>query len=631
MRFFHQAARRAAVLLLCLSMLTGMLIPAFAATTDPATETPAHNLVCTDNQDENHDPIYKVRLTDDGVGGGCGGGSGETEDGYVVAPIYAGATPEFRFGSEKPTEPVVLTVFERYEGESAVVAKTYTLSELKALAQTEVVGYQHWKNGSEKVIASNLYATVGSLLADAGVEFGAGDAVTAADPTDFTSTLTYEDSGVYKYYVNEDGATEVPAAILLSWNTGSGTPEDIAKTAYISGSLRFAYGITEQQYADQSAQGKRLASNVVTLTVTHPERVVLTVYEQAEGGEAKEVKSYKPSELAALATEGAAGYQFWKKGEAQLVAATQYVTMNDLLTDAGVTFSDLDTLKAAAADGFSSELTYAGSGTYRYYITEDGKTEVPAILALTWASGSGTLEEVAAAAKNTGNLRFCYGISEQQYADQSAQGKRLASNIATITVVRAAKAEEPWVNPFRDVTESDWFYDDVRFANQNGLFNGVEKDLFAPEEPMTRGMLVTVLWRLDGETAPKTATTFTDVDANAYYADAVAWAAESGVVNGIGGNKFDPEGNVTREQIAAILFRYAAFKGVDTAARADLTAFPDAEKTSAYAHDALSWAVAAELVKGTKEGSTIYLDPQGSATRAQVAAILSRYAQNIVK
>lgn len=465
MRFFHQAARRAAVLLLCLSMLTGMLIPAFAATTDPAyPETPAHNLVCTDNQDENHDPIYKVWLTDDGVSGGCGGGSGETEDGYVVDLIYAGATPEFRFGSEKPTEPVVLTVYERYEGESAVVAKTYTLSELKALAQTEVVGYQHWKNGSEKVIASNLYATVSSLLTDAGVEFGAGDAVTAADPTDFTSTLTYEDSGVYKYYVNEDGATEVPAAILLSWSTGSGTPEDVAKTAYISGSLRFAYG-----------------------------------------------------------------------------------------------------------------------------------------------------------------------ISEQQYADQSAQGKRLASNIATITVVHGAKAEEPWVNPFRDVTESDWFYDDVRFANQSGLFNGVEKDLFAPEEPMTRGMLVTVLWRLDGETAPKAATTFTDVDANAYYADAVAWAAESGVVNGIGGNKFDPEGNVTREQIAAILFRYAAFKGVDTAARADLTAFPDAEKTSAYAHDALSWAVAAELVKGTKEGSTIYLDPQGSATRAQVAAILSRYAQNIVK
>lgn len=327
------------------------------------------------------------------------------------------------------------------------MAKTYTLSELKALAQTEVVGYQHWKNGSEKVIASNLYATVGSLLADAGVEFGAGDAVTAADPTDFTSTLTYEDSGVYKYYVNEDGVTEVPAAILISWNTGSGTPEDIAKTAYISGSLRFAYGITEQQYADQSAQGKRLASNVVALTVTHPERVVLTVYEQDEGGEAKEVKSYKPSELAALATEGAAGYQFWKKGEAQLVAATQYVTMNDLLTDAGVTFSDLDTLKAAAARRLQLRADLCRQRDLSLLHHRRRQDRGPAILALTWASGSGTLEEVAAAAKNTGSLRFCYGISEQQYADQSAQGKRLASNIATITVVHGTKAEEPVGQP----------------------------------------------------------------------------------------------------------------------------------------------------------------------------------------
>ena len=361
------------------------------------------------------------------------------------------------------------------------------------------------------------------------------------------------------------------------------------------------------------------------------EEAVLTVYEQTEGGEAKEVRSYKPSELAALATEGAAGYQFWKNGEAQLVAATQYVTMNDLLTDAGITFSELDTLTAAAADGFSSKLTWADNETYRYYITEDSKTEVPAILALTWASGSGTLEEVAAAAKSTGSLRFCYGISEQQYADRSAAGKRLASNIATITVVHGAKDEEPWVNPFRDVTQSDWFYDDVRFAHQNGLFNGVEKDLFAPNAPMTRGMLVTVLWRLDGETAPKAAATFTDVDANAYYAEAVAWAAEAGVVNGIDGSRFDPEGNVTREQIAAILFRYASGKGVDTTARASLAAFPDAEKTSAYAQEALSWAVAAALVNGTKEGSTVCLDPQGSATRAQVAAILSRYVQNIVK
>lgn len=113
---------------------------------------------------------------------------------------------------------------------------------------------------------------------------------------------------------------------------------------------------------------------MVTLTVTHPERVVLTVYEQTEGGEAKEVKSYKPSELAALATEGVAGYQFWKVPTPSLLPRTEYVTVNDLLTDAGITFADLDTVTAAAADGFSSELTYP---TTRPIATTSPKTARP--------------------------------------------------------------------------------------------------------------------------------------------------------------------------------------------------------------------------------------------------------------
>ena len=187
-------------------------------------------------------------------------------------------------------------------------------------------------------------------------------------------------------------------------------------------------------------------------------------------------------------------------------------------------------------------------------------------------------------------------------------------------------ASKPEVKlPFTDVSTSDWFYDDVRFANQNGLFNGVEKDLFAPEEPMTRGMLVTVLWRLDGETAPKTATTFTDVDANAYYADAVAWAAGSGIVNGVGGNKFAPSEPVTREQLAAIFFRYAKAE----APEADvLSGYPDAEAISTYARDAMAWAVSTGLVTGSKEADGTYLAPQGLAAREQAAAILMRYVQS---
>ena len=191
--------------------------------------------------------------------------------------------------------------------------------------------------------------------------------------------------------------------------------------------------------------------------------------------------------------------------------------------------------------------------------------------------------------------------------------------------------EKPWENPFKDVKENDWFYDGVKFANQNGLFNGTAADLFDPNGDMTRAMLVTVLWRLDGKAAPKQSASFSDVPAGQYYTDAVAWASENGVVNGIGDNKFDPNGKVTREQIAAILFRYAEKNGCDTEKRADLSVFPDTAKVSSYAKEALSWANAEGLVTGTNNGQGLVLDPQGSATRAQVATILMRYVQNVVK
>ena len=171
----------------------------------------------------------------------------------------------------------------------------------------------------------------------------------------------------------------------------------------------------------------------------------------------------------------------------------------------------------------------------------------------------------------------------------------------------------------------------MKFSNQNGLFNGTEVDTFSPENAMTRAMLVTVLWRLDGKAEAKNPCTFTDVSAKQYYTEAVAWAAENGIVNGIGDNKFDPDGEVTREQVAAILFRYAAKKGIDTTKRADLSVFPDADQVSGYAQDALAWANAAGLINGTKEGKQILLAPTANATRAQVAAILTRYIQNIVE
>ncbi len=184
--------------------------------------------------------------------------------------------------------------------------------------------------------------------------------------------------------------------------------------------------------------------------------------------------------------------------------------------------------------------------------------------------------------------------------------------------------------PFTDVVTGTWYYGAAAYAYNNGLFAGMTPTTFAPNATMTRAMLVSVLWRLAGEPAPKAPNTFVDVPDGAWYTDAVTWAAENGVVSGIGGSRFDPSGFVTREQTAEILYNYAHSKGYDVSARADLTAFPDAGSVSGWAEEALSWANAAGLINGTvRDGQTI-LDPQGSASRAQVAMILMNYVEHVV-
>lgn len=184
--------------------------------------------------------------------------------------------------------------------------------------------------------------------------------------------------------------------------------------------------------------------------------------------------------------------------------------------------------------------------------------------------------------------------------------------------------------PFTDVVAGTWYYGAAAYAYNNGLFAGMTPTTFEPNATMTRAMLVSVLWRLAGEPAPKAPNTFVDVPDGAWYTDAVTWAAENGVVSGIGGSRFDPSGFVTREQTAEILYNYAHSKGYDVSARADLTAFPDAASVSGWAEEALSWANAAGLINGTvRDGQTI-LDPQGSASRAQVAMILMNYVEHVV-
>lgn len=188
-------------------------------------------------------------------------------------------------------------------------------------------------------------------------------------------------------------------------------------------------------------------------------------------------------------------------------------------------------------------------------------------------------------------------------------------------------ASKPEVKlPFTDVSTSDWFYDDVAFVYENGLFSGTDSRSFSPNASMTRAMLVTVLYRLEGEPTVTGRSSFTDVRSGAYYEKAVIWAAANGIVTGTDSTSFSPDAKVTREQLAAILYRYAQYRKLDTDASAKLNSFTDADSVSAYASEALGWAVSEGLINGASGK----LMPKGDATRAQVAAILHRFVKNVL-
>ena len=182
--------------------------------------------------------------------------------------------------------------------------------------------------------------------------------------------------------------------------------------------------------------------------------------------------------------------------------------------------------------------------------------------------------------------------------------------------------------PFPDVAEGDWFYDAVRYAYETGLMDGVGDNLFAPNSETTRAQLVTILYRLEGEPEVSGTSGFTDVEADTWYTDAVAWAAANGIVNGVSETEFAPGKDITREQLATILFRYAEAKGYDVSARADLSAYPGADQIQSYAAESVAWAVAEGLIQGFEDNT---LRPAGNATRAQIATILMRFCEGVAK
>ena len=222
----------------------------------------------------------------------------------------------------------------------------------------------------------------------------------------------------------------------------------------------------------------------------------------------------------------------------------------------------------------------------------------------------GTLVTVPKSYFPDGTVMMTARAVKEGYADKG---------VVTLTLMPEGREAE-WTNPFTDVASGKWYYEAVRYVMKNALFDAASATTFEPDAPMTRQMLVeTALYRLEDSPSVTLDNPFTDVRFSAPYSEAVQWAYENNIVNGVSDTSFGPDQRITREQIAAMLMRYADYRGEDVVASGKLSNFTDYDKISGYARDALSWTVSQNLINGMGNGT---IAPKGTATRAQVAQIL---------
>lgn len=317
------------------------------------------------------------------------------------------------------------------------------------------------------------------------------------------------------------------------------------------------------------------------------------------------------------------GVAFYFKDKTAKTVTVQWVAEgDDATTYKPITFSvDLSGVAYYQAPSHGGSGSSGGSASTTYTLTfeTNGGNAISKV-----TKNKGTTIDLAQYAPAKSGATF-----EGWYADKGLTKKITSVKLDANTTVYAKWTEAPVSGlPFKDVKTADWFYNDVKYVYEKGMMAGTAADVFAPNATTTRAMIVTILYRLEGSPAVTGTSAFVDVPAGQWYTDAVNWAAANQIVKGTSATTFAPNNSITREQMAAILYRYAQYKGYDVTKKADLSGYSDNGQVSAYAKDALAWANAAKLINGVTNTT---LAPQGNATRAQVSAILHRFCDGVVK
>ena len=317
------------------------------------------------------------------------------------------------------------------------------------------------------------------------------------------------------------------------------------------------------------------------------------------------------------------GVAFYFKDKTAKTVTVQWVAEgDDATTYKPITFSvDLSGVAYYQAPSHGGSGSSGGSASTTYTLTfeTNGGNAIAKV-----TKNKGTSIDLAQYAPTKSGATF-----EGWYADKGLTKKVTSVKLDANTTVYAKWTEAPVSGlPFGDVKSADWFYNDVKYVYEKGMMAGTAADVFAPNATTTRAMIVTILYRLEGSPAVTGTSAFVDVPAGQWYTDAVNWAAANQIVKGTSATTFAPNDSITREQMAAILYRYAQYKGYDVTKKADLSGYSDNGQVSAYAKDALAWANAAKLINGVTNTT---LAPQGNATRAQVSAILHRFCDGVVK